>query len=219
MSLFDWAQWQRTKGAVKLHLLLDHAGYLPSFAVVTTGKTHDLRVARRLEFEPGTVRVLDRGYIDDQWLVELRRRQAYFVTRRKENAVYEVVQRRVAPQRSTVVADEVIFFPSQAEAQKEYFFRRLEIDDPEQGRLVFLTNHHKLGATAAAVYKDRRQVELFFQALQQNLRMKTFVGTSGNAVHTQVRTALIAMLLLGYVQLRAKFGGSLSNLAALPRRQ
>ena len=220
VSLFDWARFQRTKGAIKLHLLLDQAGYLPSFAVVTTGKTHDLRVARQLEFEPGTVRVLDRGYIDDQWLVELRRRQAYFVTRRKENAVYEVVQRRVAPQRSTVVADEVIFFSSPAEAQKEYFFRRVEIDDPEQGRLAFLTNHHKLGATtAAAVHKDRRQVELFFQALQQNLRMKTFVGTSSNAVHTQVRTALIAMLLPRYLQLRAKFGGSLSNLAPPPRRQ
>ena len=113
-----------------------------------------------------------------------------------ENAVYEVVERRVVPQRSNVVADEVIFFPSQAEARKEYFFRRVEIDDPEQGRLVFLTNHHKLGATTvAAVYKDRWQVELFFKALKQNLRIKTFVGTSSNAVRTQVWTALIAMLL------------------------
>ena len=84
VSVFDWAQFQRTKGAIKLHLLLDHAGYLPSFAVITTGKTHDLRVARQLEFEPGTVLVFDRGYIDYQWFVELSRRQVYFVTRLKE---------------------------------------------------------------------------------------------------------------------------------------
>ena len=220
VSLFDWAQFRRTKGAIKLHLLLDHAGYLPSFAVVTTGKTHDLRVARQLEFQPGTVLVFDRGYLDYQWFVELSRRQVYFVTRLKENAVYEVVERRVVPQRSNVVADEVIFFPSQAEARKEYFFRRVEIDDPEQGRLVFLTNYHKLGATTvAAVYKDRWQVELFFKELKQNLRIKTFVGTSSNAVRTQVWTALIAMLLLRYLQLRAKFGWSLSNLAALLRQQ
>ena len=145
VSLFDWVQFRRTKGAIKLHLLLDHAGYLPSFAVVTTGKTHDLRVARQWEFQPGTVLVFDRGYLDYQWFVELSRRQVCFVTRLKENAVYEVVERRVVPQRSNVVADEVIFFPSQAEASKEYFFRRVEIDDPEQGRLVFLTNYHKLG--------------------------------------------------------------------------
>ena len=120
--MFDWAQFQRTKGAIKLHLLLDHAGYLPSFAVITTGKTHDLRVARQLEFEPGTVLVFDRGYIDYQWFVELSRRQVYFVTRLKENAVYEVVERRAVPQGSNVVADEVIFFSRQAEASPELFF-------------------------------------------------------------------------------------------------
>ena len=167
--------------------------------MITTGKTHDLRVARQLAFEPGTVLVLDRGYIDYQWFVELSQRQVYFVTRLKENAVYEVVQRRAVPQHSNVIADEVIFFSSQAQPSKEYFFRRVEIDDPEQGRLVFLTNHHKLGAaTVAAIYKDRWQVELFFKALKQNLRIKTFVGTSSNAVRTQVWTALIAMLLLRY---------------------
>ncbi len=188
--------------------------------MVTTGKTHDLRVARQLEFEPGTVLVIDRGYIDYQWFVELSRRHVYFVTRLKQNAVYEVVEQRGVPQRGNVVADEVIFFSSQAEAGPEYFFRRVEIDHPEQGRLVFLTNHHKLGATTvAAIYKDRWQVELFFKALKQNLRIKTFVGTSANAVRTQVWTALIAMLLLRYLQLRAKFSWSLSNLAALLRQQ
>ena len=126
VSLFDWAQFRRTKGAIKLHLLLDHAGYLPSFAVVTTGKTHDLRVARPLEFQPGTVLVFDRGYLDYQWFVELSRRRVYFVTRLKENTVYEVVERRVVPQRSNVVADEVIFFPSQAEASREYFLGNSE---------------------------------------------------------------------------------------------
>ena len=106
----------------------------------------------------GTVLVLDRGYLDYQWFIELSRRQVYFVTRLKDNAVYEVVEQRAVPQRGNVVADEVIFFSSQAEAGPEYFFRRVEIDDPTQGRPVFLTNYHKQGATTvAAVYKDRRR--------------------------------------------------------------
>ena len=107
VSVFDWAQFQRTKGAIKLHLLLDHAGYLPSFAVVTPGKTHDLRVAREMQLEPGTVLVFDRGYIDYQWFVELRRRKGYFMTWLKQNAVYEVVEQRAVPQGSNVMADAV----------------------------------------------------------------------------------------------------------------
>lgn len=91
VSLFDWAEFRRTKGAIKLHLLLDHDGYLPSFAVITPGKTHEVKVARKLRFDPGTVLVFDRGYVDYQWFVELTRQKVWFVTRLKESAVYEVV--------------------------------------------------------------------------------------------------------------------------------
>jgi hypothetical protein len=221
VTLFDWAHFRRTKGAVKLHLLLDHDGYLPSFAVITPGKTQELTVARQMRFDPGTVLVMDRGYIDYQWFVELTRQQVWFVTRMKDNAVYQVVEKREVPEKGPVLKDEVIFFARLAEPSEEYFFRRVEIWDPDKERsIVFLTNHKGFGPTTIArIYKDRWQVELFFKALKQNLKIKTFVGTSANAVRTQIWTALIAMLVLRYLQLKATFGWSLSNLTALLRQQ
>lgn len=221
VSLFDWAEFRRTKGAIKLHLLLDHDGYLPSFAVITPGKTHEVKVARKLRFDPGTVLVFDRGYVDYQWFVELTRQKVWFVTRLKEGAAYEVIEERPVPERGRVLRDEVIYFPSLAEPQEEYFFRRVEVWDEEKSQsIVFLTNHKEFGPTTIArIYQDRWQVELFFKALKQNLKIKTFVGTSANAVQTQVWTALIAMLVLRYLQLKAKFAWSLSNLAALLRQQ
>ncbi len=221
MSLFDWAKFRRTKGAVKLHLLLDHDGYLPSYAVITDGKKSDIHVARTMKFTSGTVLVMDRGYNDYDWFGELTDQGVFFVTRMKDNAVYDVVEKREIPQKGNVRRDEVIFFLSMAVAGKEYFFRRIEVWDEEKQRtLVFLTNHLKFGATTiAAVYKDRWKVELFFKAIKQNLKIKTFLGTSANAVHTQIWTALIAMLVLKYLQLTSIFGWSLSNLVALLRLQ
>ncbi len=221
VSLFDWAEFRRTKGAIKLHLLLDHDGYLPSFAVITPGKTQEVKVARKLRFDPGTVLVFDRGYVDYEWFVELTRQKVWFVTRLKEGAAYEVIEKRPVPEQGPVLRDEVIYFPSLAEPQEEYFFRRVEVWNEEKSEsIVFLTNHKEFGSTTIArIYKDRWQVELFFKALKQNLRIKTFVGTSANAVQTQVWTALIAMLVLRYLQLKAKFAWSLSNLAALLRQQ
>lgn len=221
LSLFDWAHFRRTKGAIKLHLLLDHDGYLPHFAVITTGKTSDITVARSLDFDPGTILVLDRAYIDYDWFVNLSRKGVYFVTRLKEGAAFEVVEQRQIPQRGHVLRDQVIFFYSQAQPSQEYFFRLVEVFDPDQERkLVFLTNHLRLAArTIADIYRDRWQVELFFKALKQNLKIKTFLGTSANAVKTQIWTALIAMLLLRYLQLLSSFDWSLSNLVALLRHQ
>lgn len=221
LSLYDWARFRRTKGAVKLHLLLDHDGYLPTFAVVTEGKTHELKVARRLAFEPGAVVVFDRAYTDYDWFAELGRRGVFFVTRLKKNADYEVVESRPLPQRGRVISDEVICFPGRAAESPEYFFRRIVVAAPERDEpLVFLTNHLGFGATTvAAIYRERWQVELFFKAIKQNLRIKTFVGLSANAVRTQIFTALIAILVLRLLQLRARYGWSLSNLAALLRQQ
>jgi hypothetical protein len=220
VTLFDWAKFRRTKGAVKLHLLLDHDGYLPSVAVITEGKRHDIRVARPLRFEAGTIVVMDRGYNDYEWFGRLTRDGVFFVTRLKDTAVYEVVERRAVPERSTIVRDEVIRLTgADAPSKCPYLLRRVEIDDPEmKTRLVFLTNHLKFGATTiAAIDKDRWQIELFFKALKQNLKVKTFVGTSANALKIQMWTALIAMLLLKYMQLRSQFAWSLSNLIALLR--
>jgi hypothetical protein len=222
VSMFDWAKYQRTKGAIKLHLLLDHDGYLPSFAVVTEGKTSEIKVARTLRFEPGTILAIDRGYNDYDWFVELTKEEVYFVTRLKDNAVYDVQEDVVIPQNRNVVSDQIISFPRLArEGEEPVLFRRVEIwNEEKQERLVFLSNLLGFGATTiAAIYKDRWQVELFFKALKQTLKIKTFVGTSANAVRTQVWTALIAMLVLKYLQLKSKYNWSLSTLAALLRQQ
>src|SRR6266536_3913263 len=221
-TVFDWAQYRRTKGAVKLHLLLDHQGLLPSYAVVTEGRVHESCVARTLRFEPGTIVVFDRGYNDYYWFATLDSDGVYFVTRMKDNTDYGVLERRPVPERGPVQRDEIIFLYKVARSgEPDLFLRRIEVWDQRQQRsLVFLTNHrHFAASTIAAIYRQRWQIELFFKALKQNLRIKTFVGTSANALHIQIWTALIALLLLKYLQLKARFGWSLSNLAALLRQQ
>ena len=221
LSLFDWAKYQVTKGAIKLHLLLDHDGYLPSFAVITDGKTSDIRVARKLRFDPGSILVMDRGYIDYEWFVRLSQQAVYFVTRLKDKASFDVIEERPIPEKGNILRDQIIFFHSQAQPSEEYFFRIVEVWlEDKQESVVFLTNNPEFAATTiAAIYKDRWQVELFFKAIKQNLKIKTFLGTSANAVKTQIWTALIAMLILKYLQLRSKFSWSLSNLIALLRHQ
>ncbi len=222
VSMFDWAKYRRTKGAIKLHLLLDHDGYLPSFAVVTEGKASEIKVARTLRFDPGTILAIDRGYIDYEWFRELTGQGVYFVTRMKEKAVFTVLEDCQAPQNSNVVSDQIICFPRLArEGEAPVPFRRVEIRDAEKDEtIVFLSNLLAFGATTiAAIYKDRWQVELFFKALKQTLKIKTFVGTSANAVRTQVWTALITMVVLKYLQLKSTFSWSLSTLAALLRQQ
>jgi hypothetical protein len=220
-TMFDWAKFRRTKGAVKLHLLLDQDGYLPSFAVITEGKKHEVRVARQMRFTPGTILVFDRGYTDYQWFVSLIKQGVHFVTRLKENADYGVVEEFAVPHRRGVRRDQGIFFYQLAQAGIDAYFRRIEFYDEEHDRvLVFLTSHMGLAAaTIASVYKERWQIELFFRALKQSLRVKTFVGTSAQALKTQLWTALIAMLLVKYLQLKSIFGWSLSNLVALLRQQ
>ena len=220
-SVFDWARFRRTKGAVKLHLLLDHDGFLPCYAVITEGKQHEVQVARQWSYEQGTLLVMDRGYNDYTWFADLSRHGVYFVTRMKDNADYLVVEDRELPHRKGLLRDQVICFYQQARDAQECYFRRIEFYDEEQDRgLVFLTNHLTLAAaTVAEVYKQRWQIELFFKALKQSLHIKTFVGTSANALKTQIWAALIAMLLIKYLQLKATFGWSLSNLVALLRQQ
>jgi hypothetical protein len=221
-SLFDWAKFCRTKGAVKRHLLLDHDGYLPCFVVITEGRQHEVTVAKTLRFAPGTVLVIDRGYVDYGWFAALTLQGVFFVTRLKANAVYTVVGTREVPAHRRIVKDELIELTGVGAAAKcPYPLRRVEVEDRETGdTLVFLTNHLEFGATTiAAIYKDRWQIELLFKALKQNLKIKTFVGTSATALHTQIWTALIAMLVLKYLQLRSTFGWSLSNLVALLRMQ
>jgi len=220
LSLYDWAKYQRTKGAVKLHLVLDHDGYLPCFGVVTDGKVHDVKVAQGIAFTPGTIVVDDRGYNDYRLFAKWTAQGVFFVTRMKDNAQFEVLQEHQAPENSLILGDQAIHL-SGASAQDKcpYPLRRIEAVRVDTGDiLIFLTNHFGLSAsTIAAIYKDRWQIELFFKALKQNLKIKTFVGTSANAVKTQIWTALISMLLLRYLQMSSRFGWSMSNLVALLR--
>lgn len=221
LSMFDWAQYKRSKGAVKLHLVLDHDGYLPQYAVISDGKEADISAARKMSFAPGTMLVFDRGSADYDWWFRLTEGKVFFVSRLKDNADYEVVEQRPVPENGNVRKDEVIFLVKQAVKGQQCFLRRIEVwVEEKQETIVLITNHLNLAAsTIAAVYKERWAIELFFKALKQSLKIKTFVGTSENAVQTQIWTALIAMLLIKYLQLKSTFGWSLSNLVALLRQQ
>lgn len=220
-QLYDWARFGRSKGAVKLHLVLDHDGYLPSFAVIEPARKAEVKVAPEFRFQAGTIVVFDRGYIDFNWFRSLAQQGVFFVTRMRSDLVFQVKERRPRPKNSNVRADQVVLVGSPHHDQLEIPLRRIKVWDEENRRmLIFLTNHLDFGATTiAAIYKDRWQIELFFKALKQSLRVKTFVGTSANALKTQIWTALIAMLLLKYLQLKARYGWSLSNLVALLRQQ
>jgi hypothetical protein len=220
VTLFDWAKFRRTKGAVKLHLVLDHDGYLPSFALITEGRVSDVKIAHHLKFDPGTIVVYDRGYNDFDLFGKWTAQSVFFVTRMKENTLYQVVGEKSPPAHSNILKDELIELTGyQAQEKCPFPLRRIELYDAEKDEiLVFLTNHQDLGArTVAAIYKDRWQIEIFFKALKQNLKIKTFVGTSANAVKIQIWTALIAILILKYLQLLSKLKWSLSNLLALLR--
>jgi hypothetical protein len=219
LSLFDWAKFRSTKGAIKVHMILNHDGYFPSFAHITNGKVSDIKAARRLRFEPDTVVVMDRGYNDYDWFVQLTQQGVYFVTRLKDNAVFTVIEDRSIPSGSNIVKDQIISFNNRS-AQGQ-LFRIVEIWDAEKERhFTFLTNHLQFAAsTIAAIYKERWQIELFFKAIKQNLKIKTFLGTSSNAVKTQIWTALIAMLVLRYLQIMSTHNWSLSNLCSLIRYQ
>ncbi len=220
VSMFDWAKYVQTKGAVKLHLVLNHQGYLPQYAVISDGKTADVKVAQQMEFAPGTMLVMDRGYEDHGWWRKLTLAGVYFVTRLKDSTGYAILAEREVPA-GTILRDEEIVLLSEKNHADPMRLRRIEVwVEEKQDTLVFVTNHPKLAAsTIAAIYKDRWQIELFFKAIKQSLRIQTFIGTSENAVHIQIWTALIAMLLVRYLQLRSTWQWSLSNLFALLRLQ
>lgn len=219
LKAFPWAHYRQHKGAVKLHFTLDHEGYLPNWLVVSTGKRSELRMARLRKWEPGTIVVFDRGYVEFGWFWKLNQSGVFFVTRLKRFARYEVLQRRPVPDRGGVETDETIQYTFHRTVKKyPEPLRRIVFRTPQGEVFEYLTNNFNLAAsTIADIYKDRWQIESFFKILKQNLRIKTFVGTSFNAVMVQIWTALIALLLLKYLQMKARFNWSMSNLAALLR--
>lgn len=220
LSLFDWASYTRIKGAVKLHLLLDHDGYLPTYAHITEGNVPDLEVARMLDLPAGSIVVMDRGYNDYKLFGDWTARGVFFVTRLKKEAAYLVTAINDSTRKGGVEADiEITLTRPEGRQACPYPLRLVRYRDPETGRFFeFLTNNHALSPlTIAGIYRERWQIELFFKALKQNLKIKTFVGTSPNALKTQIWTALISMLLLKFLQMKARRNWSLSNLVALLR--
>lgn len=220
LSLFPWAEYRQTKGAIKLHLILDHDGYMPVFATITDGKCNEVKVAQTMTFPKGSIVVFDRGYYDFKLFHKWTTQGVYFVTRLKWNAEFKVVEDRPVPQGSNILADQLIRFTGcKVKKHCQSLLRRIVAwDDKNQKEVVFLTNHLKFGATTIArIYRDRWEIELFFKVLKQHLKIKTFVGTSLNALKTQIWTALVAILLIRYMQFKSKCQLPLCRLVALLR--
>ncbi len=226
LSIFDWAKFRTTKGAIKLHLVLDHDGYLPCFAHITEGAVHEVRALKKsilqaFSFAKGSVVVLDRAYNDYKLFGHWIAKEVFFISRMKTNALYRVAKRLSVPEGSNIVRDQLIGLTSAvAKEHCPSLLRRIEVYDPEQDRvIVLLTNHLDFAAsTIARIYRDRWEIEIFFKTIKQNLKIKTFVGTSPNAVKIQLWTALIAILLLKYMKMLSSYAHwSLSNLIALLR--
>ncbi len=220
LNLFPWASFRRAKGGVKVHLLLDHADYMPAFAAISDAKKHDVKVAKSLRFNPGSIVAMDRAYNDYQLFAAWTERDVFFVTRMKDNALYEVVERQRLPLNRNILSDEIIRLTGVKASEKcPHLLRRVVVWDDENDReIVLLTNHLEFGATTIAdIYKDRWQIELFFKALKQNLRIKTFIGTTENALRIQIWTALLALLLLKWLHHLSRASWSFSNLASLLR--
>ena len=218
LSVFPWADFRTTKGAIKLHVGLNHAGYLPEFVTVTDGKTSDIEAGRALEFPKGSMVAIDRGYNDYAWYNQLTEKGIFFVTRLKSNAKTRVVSRRPILADTGLTSDQSIEFTGAQTAKKcPIQLRRIGYRDPETGKhYVFLTNNFKLAAkTIADIYKARWQVELFFKWIKQNLKIKSFIGTSKNAVMTQIWIALCVYLLLAFVKFQSKLKKSMQQLLRL----
>jgi putative transposase len=217
LSLFPWARFRKNKGGVKLHTLLDHDGHIPAFVQVTDAKTPDLAVARILNLPSGSVTVFDRAYIDFAWFGSLEERDQFFVTRMKRKIAYKVVDRHQVDRSKGITSDQGILLTGSKAKECSIPLRRIGYRDPETGKhYVFLTNiRHLVAKTICGIYHARWQIELFFKWIKQNLKIKTFFGTSRNAVLTQVWIALITLLILAFYKFKAKLGQSLTEVLKL----
>lgn len=212
LSLFPWAKFCKTKGAVKLHTLLDLRGNIPTFISITDGKVHDVNILDELIVEPGSIYVMDRGYLDFARLYRMDQHGAFFVTRAKINTVIERQYSRQIDKSTGLRCDQTVVLTG-FYAKKNYpdQLRRVKFYDDNTGkRFVFLTNNFSLPAlTIAQIYKLRWRVELFFKWIKQHLRIKAFYGTSENAVKTQIWTAISAYLLVAILKKRLQLEMSL----------
>ena len=213
-NTYPWANFRKNKGGIKIHTLLDHNGYVPAFVSITDAKSHDLGLARTLDLPKGSIVVVDRAYICYGWFLKLERNGVFFVTRLKRNMVYTVTARRKVDKTKGLTSDQDIMIET---AEGPFMLRRVGYRDPETGKhFKFLTNRFDLSAkTIADIYKDRWKIESFFRFIKQNLRIKSFVGRSENAVLIQVYVAMIACLLLALLKHQSKLGWGLQEMAQL----
>ena len=215
LSLFEWATFRTTKAAIKLHTLLDLRGSIPAFIHISDGKMHDVRVLDRLPIEAGAFYVMDRGYLDFQRLYGIHRQGAFYVTRAKRGMDARRICSIPTDREQGVICDQRVvlngFYASQHYPE---LIRRIRYKDPETGKtLVFLTNNTALPAlTIAALYKQRWQVELFLKWIKQHLRIKRFMGTSENAVKTQIWIAVATYALIAIVKKELHLDASLYQL-------
>ncbi|MGB5510260.1 MAG: IS4 family transposase [Woeseiaceae bacterium] len=218
MKVFPWVSFGRRKSAFKLHLGLDHDGLIPAFACVTAGRVSEMKQARRMDFPKGSVLVFDKGYNCYRWHNSLTEKGIFFVSRLRGNAQYRVLQRRAVGTDSGVTSDQTIEYTAQRkDGEPLKPIRRIGYRDPETGKhYVFISNQFTWSAkTIADIYKQRWQVELFFKWIKQNLKIKAFLGTSENAVMTQILSALCVYLLLAFLKFQSKISKSLQQIIRL----
>ena len=212
LSVFPWARFRKTKGAIKLHTLLDLRGNIPSFVAITDGKVHDVNILDVLIPEPGAIYVMDKAYLDFERLYHLDQCAAFFVTRAKSNTKLKRLYSRAVDKSTGVKCDQVVvltgYYTKKAYPEK---LRRVKFFDAENNRrFVFLTNQFGLPPeTIASLYRSRWQVELFFKWIKQHLRIKAFYGTSENAVKTQIWIAISVYVLVAIIKKRLKLELSL----------
>lgn len=217
LALFPWANFRQAKGAVKLHVGLDHEGMIPSFVQVSDGKTHEINIARTLDLPKASIVVADRAYTDYAWFSALFKKGVYFVVRQKCNAVYSVIKNHENNLDKGIQLDQTINLTGARKKECPHKLRRIVYRDPETSKeYVYITNHFKLSAlTIAGIYKSRWQIELFFKWIKQNLKIKTFVGTSKNAVLSQIWIAMCVYLFLAYLKFSSKVGLSMQRMMNL----
>lgn len=217
LSLFDWAKFRTRKGAVKLHLLLDYEGCLPAFADLTHGKVADINAARKMNLPTDSILVFDMGYYDFSWWNKLDSMNNWFVTRSKDNMDYQIVEEfDISDEKDKNVLQDSNIRLTGLKSHNEYpkMLRRVRFwDEVNKNELVFITNNRSWTATTVArIYKERWNIESFFKLIKQNLKIKSFVGTSENAVQIQIWTALVTILLLTYLKAKATYQWHMSNL-------
>jgi hypothetical protein len=221
LNIFPWAKFRKQKGAIRIHAKLNQKGNIPEFLVITDGKKHEVKAAKEhFKFKSDSIIVMDKGFIDFKWLYSLNQQGVFFVTRAKKNMNFEITGQHKFTEGTGVMSDDLIVLNG-PKASKDY---------PQPLRMVtyydyktkiiyqFITNNFKLASkTIADIYKSRWQVELFFKWIKQNLKIKSFLGTSKNAVMSQIWVAMILYLLIAYIKFRSKSKISMLELTRIFR--